>query len=136
MSWCFLTNLLMFSHQYWFISAIILSVNQRFNACTVMRNENFRISHRTELVFGLNQSFLFLSNQQFEFLNLLLFFWGQLLGFSSQSLSHGEIFLWTMTEFSFIGFFKGIISCGNIIKVISLSVQWVKFRMTPNLNNG
>ena len=42
---------------------IILSVDQWFNACTVVRSGDFRVSGRTGLFFGPNQSFLFLSNQ-------------------------------------------------------------------------
>ena len=53
----------MFPHQYLFMKAIILSADRGFNACTVVRSRNFQVSSRTGLLFGSNQSFLFLSNQ-------------------------------------------------------------------------
>ena len=40
------------------MKAIILSVNQRLNACTVVRSRNFRVTSKTGLLFGPNQSFL------------------------------------------------------------------------------
>ena len=43
---------------------ILFSVDQWIAACTVVRSENFRVSSRIGLLFGLNQSFPFLLNQQ------------------------------------------------------------------------
>ena len=44
------------------MNAIILSVDQWFNARTMVKNGNFSVSGRTGLLFGPNKSFLFLSN--------------------------------------------------------------------------
>ena len=94
-------GLLMFPHQYWFRTAVILSVDQWFNACTVVRIGDLRVSSRTGLLFDPNQSFLFLSNQQL--LNFLFCFsfseancQATLSSFSK--FSFGEISVWTMTE--------------------------------------
>ena len=46
------------------MNAVILSVDQWFNAFTVLRSGHFRIFGRTGLLFGPNQSSLFLSTQQ------------------------------------------------------------------------
>ena len=85
--------LLMFPHQYWFMNAIILLVDQWFNACTVVKSGNFRVSSRTGLLFDPNRSLLSLSNQ--ELLNFETSFsfseancWGSLASFSK--LSFGE----------------------------------------------
>ena len=93
--------LLMFPHQCWFMNAIVLSVHQWFNACTVVRSGNFGVSVRIGLLFGPNQSFLFLSNEQFlNFQSCFSFSeancWASRSSFSK--LSFGGIFLWIMTE--------------------------------------
>lgn len=49
--------LLVFSQQY-FMNVIILSVDHWFNAYTIIRNGNLKISHRISLLFNLNQSFV------------------------------------------------------------------------------
>lgn len=36
-------GLLLFSHQYWFMNAVSLSVDQWFNAGTIVRGGNFRV---------------------------------------------------------------------------------------------
>ena len=97
-TFCDLVNV---SPQYWFMNAVILSVDQWFNACTVFRSGNFRVVGRTGLLFGPNQSFLFLSKQQlFNFQSCFSFpeanCWASLASFSK--LSFGEIALWTVTE--------------------------------------
>ena len=93
--------LLMFSHQYSFMKAIIFPIDQWFNACTVVRSGNFRVSGRTGLLFGPNQSSLFFSNQQsLNFQSCFSFSeancWTSIASFSK--LSFGEISLQTMTE--------------------------------------
>ena len=100
-----------------------------------MRNGNVRVSARTGLLFGPNQNFLFLSNQQL--LNFQSSFsfsetncWYSLASFlviisGNISLDHGR-------GLSAIGPFKGNIPCRNINKVISLSFQKIKFRMLWN----
>ena len=98
-TFCGLINV---SHQYWFLKAIILSVNQWFNACTVVRSGNFRASSRTGSLFRPNKNFLFLSNQQLlNFQSCFSFSeancWASLAHF--YKLSFGEISLCTMTEF-------------------------------------
>ena len=60
-----------------------LSVGQWPNVSIVVRIRNFRVSNRTGLLFALNQSFLSLLNQQLNFQSFFIFFWGQLLFFSS-----------------------------------------------------
>ena len=76
---------------------MVLSVNQWFNACTVVRSENFKVSSRIGLLFGLNQSFPFLLNQQLldfqsHFSLSEANYWASLANFSK--LSFGEISLW------------------------------------------
>ena len=46
------------------MKSMVLSVNQWFNACTVVRSENFKVPNSFRLLFGQNQSFFFVSNQQ------------------------------------------------------------------------
>lgn len=41
------------------MKVIILSVAQRFSACTVLSSGNFRVSGRIELLFSSNQGLLF-----------------------------------------------------------------------------
>ena len=48
--------LLVFPQRYFFMNAIILSVDHWFNACTIIRNGNLNISHQISLLFNLNQS--------------------------------------------------------------------------------
>ena len=40
------------------MNTLILSVDELFNAHTVIKILNFRVSSKTELVFGPNQSFI------------------------------------------------------------------------------
>ena len=61
------TVLFMFFHQYWFMKAITVSVDLCFSACPVVRSGNFR----TGLLFGPNQSFLFLSTNNCWISNLV-----------------------------------------------------------------
>ena len=91
----------MFPHQWWVMKAIILLADQWFNACMVVRSGNFRVSGRTGLLFGSNQSFLFLSNQWLlNFQSCFSFseasWWAFLASFSK--LSFGDKSLWTMPE--------------------------------------
>ena len=65
----FLVNV---SHQYWFMNAIILSVYQCLDACTMERSENFTVSH--ELFVGPNQDILFIKPAIVEIKLLLLLF--------------------------------------------------------------
>ena len=74
------TAWLMFHHQYCFMSAIILLVDQWLNACAVVRSENFRISSSIGLSLDPNQSFLFLSNQKLIEFPVSFPFWGPALG--------------------------------------------------------
>lgn len=90
----------MFPHWYWFMNAITLSINQLFNACTMIRTGNGGVSTRAGLLFGPNKSFLFLSKKLMNFQSCSLFskasFWSSLTSFSQ--LSFGELSHWTMTE--------------------------------------
>ena len=93
--------LLLFSHQYWFMKAIILLVDQWLIASTMVRIENLRVSGRAELLFSPNQSFFFLSSQQLlSFQSCFCFFWGHCWASlaSFPKLSFREISLSTMTE--------------------------------------
>ena len=63
--------LLIFPLQYWFMTAIILSVNKWFNAHTVMKSDYFRVS------FAPKQIFLFIKPTIAEFIVWFFFFWGQ-----------------------------------------------------------
>ena len=81
------------------MKARIMSVDQRSNVCTVVRSINFGISSRTELLFDLNQSFLFLSNKEFNSQSFLFSetnCWASPASFSK--LSFGEILLCIVTE--------------------------------------
>ena len=82
------------------MNAIILSVYQCLDVCTMERSENFTVSH--ELFVGPNQDILFIKPAIVELKLLLLLFWDQLLGFSSRFLAFGEISLWIMTEIWFL----------------------------------
>ena len=73
----------MFPRQCWFMNVIILLEDQWLNASTIERNINFIVFIKTKLLFGPNQSFLFLS-ALIEFPILFFLLWGQLLGFSTQ----------------------------------------------------
>ena len=46
------------------MKAIILSVYQWFNACTVVKSGNFRVSSRTGLLVGTKQSYFFEKSNQ------------------------------------------------------------------------
>lgn len=100
------------------------SVDQWFDVCVVVRTGNFRVFSRTGLLFGLGQSFLFLSNQQLlDFQSCFSFpeanCWASLASFSK--LLFGEITFWTMTDVWLR--FKGTIPCRSVSKVIFFSFQ-------------
>lgn len=83
------------------MNAIILSVDPWFNAHTVVTSKHFRVSGRTGLLSGLNQKFLFLSNQQLlDFQSCFSFSeancWASLAIFSKSYA--GEMSLWTVME--------------------------------------
>ena len=103
-----------------------LSVGQWPNVSIVVRIRNFSISNRTGLLFALNQSFLSLLNQQLNFKSFFIFFWGQLLFFSSLSF---QVIIWRIILLDYdrglaaVGSFKDNIPCRNVSKVIPLSFQ-------------
>lgn len=101
------------------------SVDQWFDVWIVVRTGNFRVCSRTGLLFDLNQSFVFLSNQQlldfqscFSFLEASC--WASLASFSKL---FGEITHWTNRGLTAVGSFKGTILCRNVSKVISLAFR-------------
>ena len=78
---------LLVSPQQYFMNAIILSVDHWFNACTIIRNGNLKISHRISLLFNLNQSFVFFLIKPVSFgttTEIWLFLWKQHLGHKYQ----------------------------------------------------
>lgn len=56
-TFCNVINILLII--FWCIRVIILSVDQWFNACTIVSNGNSRVSGRTGLLFGPSQGFFF-----------------------------------------------------------------------------
>lgn len=138
--WALFAALLMFPHQYWSMNAIIFSVDQWFKACTMVRNENLRVSGRTGLLLGANQSFLFLPNQQllnfpscFSFSEVSCY----TVLTSFPKLSFREISLGTMAEvwLTLVSLRAAFFFWGNVSKMILLNYQRVKFRMPWSLNN-
>ena len=79
------------------MNAIILSLDQWFKACAVVKNGNFRASDMTGSSLGPNQKVFFSSNQQFlNFQSFFFFFseiscWTSLASFST--LSFDEVSL-------------------------------------------
>ena len=121
----FFAALLMLPHQYGFM--ILSSVDQWITACTVVRSENFRVSSRIGLLFGLNQSFPFLLNQQLldfqsHFSLSEANYWASLASFSKFSFG-GNIPLDHDRGLAAVGSFKDNIPCRNVSKVIPLSFQ-------------
>lgn len=81
--------------------ATILSVDWWFNASTVVSGGNYRVPGRTRLLFGLNQSSLFMDPKIIRFPILFFLFWDQLTLTSLVSfsrLSLGRTSLWSTTE--------------------------------------
>lgn len=86
---------LIFIHQYWLTSAIILSGDQWFNAYAIVSSGNFRISGRTGLLFGPNQTSFFLSKQQLLDFQYCFSFsgancWASLVNFSKLSFGKSQ----------------------------------------------
>ena len=52
-------TLLMFPHQNWFMKFIILTIDQEFIACSVLRTGNLRVSSMTRLSFDQTRAFSF-----------------------------------------------------------------------------
>lgn len=98
--WTVFVALLVFPHWYSFMNAVSLSVDQLFNACTVVNSKNFRISGRAGLLLGPNQSSLFIKPLNNYYISNIVFSsrvnWVSLVSFSKLSLVRTS--LWNMTE--------------------------------------
>ena len=80
----FVAFLIKSPHQHWSMKAVIWSVDQWFNEHTVVKGGNFRISNRTGFLFGSNQSFLFLQNDNCWVFTFFFSFLRPIWGISSQ----------------------------------------------------
>lgn len=131
--------LLTFCHQFWFMNVIILSVEKWFNACTVVKGGNFRVSVRIVLLFSPSPKLSFSikwvivgfkSCFSFSEVNYLAFIC------SFSELSSGEIFFWIMT-----GVWLLLIPL-KVAFLVEISVKWFllasaksSLECPQNLNN-
>ena len=72
-----------FPYQCWFTNAIILSLDQRFNACRVGRSGDFSLQQDWIVIRSKPELFLFIKPKVVDFQYWLFLSWGQLLGFSN-----------------------------------------------------
>lgn len=94
-------GLINFCHQCWSMNAIILSADQWFDACTVVRSGNFKIFWEGQIVIWFKPEFSFYWADNYEISNILFSSLEPIVGYLLSifpKLSSVITFLWTMTE--------------------------------------
>ena len=128
-----------FPYQYWFRNAIILSVDQRFNACRIGRSGNFSLQQDWIIIWSKPELFLFNQTKRCWLPILVIYFLRSTFGllyplFLSYHL--GKIVFVPSGGLASVGPFKSSILCRSINWVIFFSSQRLKFRTPWNLHGS